>query len=115
MPTDKPRITITIDEETMKTVEEFRYSNRYSSQTQAFLELIKIGLEAVGRTPIKRTPVFSKQAIQIARTYDNELDDYGRSLLRLVAMHEKERLESEILNQASGVSISPDEAFGDMR
>lgn len=47
MPTDKPRFTITVDEETLKKIDDFRFENRYQNRTQATVELIKMGLEAL--------------------------------------------------------------------
>ena len=115
MPTDKPRITITIDEETMRSVKDYQFANRHDNQTQAILELIGIGLETLGRAPKRTTPNLSKAAVQLARIYDNDLDDYGRSLLRTVAIHERERLEDEVLRQAPEISHTADEDFADIK
>lgn len=49
MPTEKPRYTITMDEELLKQVDDFRFENRYATRTQATLELIRLGLEALER------------------------------------------------------------------
>lgn len=45
MPTEKPRYTITLDEEMLKKIDDFRFENRYPNRTQATLELIRIGIE----------------------------------------------------------------------
>lgn len=47
MPTDKPRYTITLDEEMLKKIDDFRFENRFPNRTQATLELIRIGMEAL--------------------------------------------------------------------
>lgn len=47
MPTEKPRYTITLDEEMLKKIDDFRFENRFPSRTQATLELIRIGIEAL--------------------------------------------------------------------
>ena len=47
MPTTKPRYCITVDEETLKEIDDFRFSNRFNSRSQATLELIRLGLEAL--------------------------------------------------------------------
>ena len=39
MPTEKPRYTITLDEEMLKKIDDFRFENRFSNRTQATLEL----------------------------------------------------------------------------
>ncbi|MBR1495338.1 MAG: hypothetical protein IJ601_09880 [Acidaminococcaceae bacterium] len=46
MTTDKPRYTITLDEELLKRIDDFRFENRYPNRTQATLELIRLGMEA---------------------------------------------------------------------
>ena len=45
MPTEKPRYSITVDDETLKEIDDFRFENRFSSRSKATVELIKMGLE----------------------------------------------------------------------
>ena len=45
MPTLNPRITFTVDEETMKAIDEYRFSHRMKNQTQAILSLIDLGFK----------------------------------------------------------------------
>lgn len=47
MPTEKPRYCITVDDEMLKEIDDFRFDNRYNSRSQATLELIRLGLEAL--------------------------------------------------------------------
>lgn len=47
MPTEKPRYTITLDEEMLKKIDDFRFENRFPNRTQATLELIRIGMKAL--------------------------------------------------------------------
>ena len=47
MPTEKPRYCITVDDETLKEIDNFRFENRYSSRSKATLELIRMGLETL--------------------------------------------------------------------
>ena len=49
MPTDKPRYSITVDEELLKRIDDFRFENRYPNRTQATVELIRLGVEAYAR------------------------------------------------------------------
>ena len=49
MTTDKPRYTITLDEELLKRIDDFRFENRYPNRTQATLELIRLGMEAYAK------------------------------------------------------------------
>lgn len=45
MATDRPRFTISMDTETLKRVEDYRYSRRISTQSKAILELVVEGLK----------------------------------------------------------------------
>lgn len=47
MATEKPRYCITVDEEMLKEIDDFRFNNRYNSRSQATLELIRLGLQAL--------------------------------------------------------------------
>jgi metal-responsive CopG/Arc/MetJ family transcriptional regulator len=45
MPTKKPIISIVLDEETLKKVEDFQYNNRIPSRSKALNEIIRLGIE----------------------------------------------------------------------
>ncbi len=45
MPTEKPRVTITMTDEQKKQIEDFQFSYRLKNTTQAILTLLKIGLD----------------------------------------------------------------------
>lgn len=45
MPTEKPRITITVPEDMMREIDDYRYGNRISTQTQAIFQLVRLGLD----------------------------------------------------------------------
>lgn len=47
MPTEKPRYCITVDEDMLKEIDNFRFNNRYNSRSQATLDLIRLGLQAL--------------------------------------------------------------------
>ena len=47
MPTEKPRYCITVDDETLKEIDDFRFENRYNSRSKATLEFIRMGLESL--------------------------------------------------------------------
>lgn len=53
MPTLNPRITFTVSDETMKAIDEYRFSHRMRNQTQAILSLIDLGFKVLdGNDPI---------------------------------------------------------------
>lgn len=47
MATEKPRFCITVDDELMKEIDDFRFHNRFSSRSKATIELIRLGLAAL--------------------------------------------------------------------
>lgn len=44
MPTEKPRVTFTVSQETLAEIDEYRFSTKSKNQTQAILSLIEVGL-----------------------------------------------------------------------
>lgn len=50
MPTDRPRITITMSEEQFKQVQDFQYGNKMKNQTQAILHLIDMGFKELNNS-----------------------------------------------------------------
>ena len=47
MPTEKPRLTIVVDDELLKKIDDFRFENRYPSRSAATKELIQLGMDAL--------------------------------------------------------------------
>ena len=47
MPTEKPRITVVVDDEMLQQIEDFRFENRYPSRSAAMVELIRLGIEQI--------------------------------------------------------------------
>lgn len=46
MPTKNPRVTFTLDQETLNRIDDFRFSDKSKNQTQAILRLLDAGLSA---------------------------------------------------------------------
>lgn len=47
MATDRARYTVSLDDELFNRVEDFRFEHRYQTRSEATVELIRLGLEAV--------------------------------------------------------------------
>lgn len=54
MPTDKPRFTLTVGDDLLVEIDDFRFENRFPTRTQAVLELIQRGLAQVEREASER-------------------------------------------------------------
>lgn len=60
MPTDKPRVTITMTEDELKQIEDYRYGNKMKNQTQAILSLIKSGFSEIERQSVEEADKMKK-------------------------------------------------------
>lgn len=47
MATNKPRYSVSMDEELFRKIEDFRFANRYQTRSEATVELIRLGLKAL--------------------------------------------------------------------
>jgi hypothetical protein len=47
MATDKPRYTVSVDDELFKKIEDFRFEHRFQTRSEATVQLIRLGLEAL--------------------------------------------------------------------
>lgn len=45
MATDKPRYTVSVDDELFQQIEDFRFEHRFQTRSEATVELIRLGLE----------------------------------------------------------------------
>ena len=59
MPTERPRITITMPEEKYMQVQDFQYGNKMKNQTQAILYLIEKGFEELQKNEAKKEALTS--------------------------------------------------------
>lgn len=49
MATDRPRYTVSVDHELFQQIEDFRFSRRFQTRSEATVELIRLGLAALER------------------------------------------------------------------
>ncbi len=47
MSTDRPRYTVSVDHELFQQIEDFRFSRRFQTRSEATVELIRLGLSAL--------------------------------------------------------------------
>ena len=55
MATNRPRYTVSVDDELFQRIEDFRYEHRYQTRSQATVELIRLGLEALKKEQTEKT------------------------------------------------------------
>ena len=52
MATDRPRYTVSVDNELFQQIEDYRFEHRFQTRSEATVELIRLGLEeALRRDP----------------------------------------------------------------
>ncbi len=47
MATDKPRYTVSVDNDLFQQIEDFRFEHRFQTRSEATVKLIRLGLEAL--------------------------------------------------------------------
>lgn len=47
MATDRPRYAVSVDNDMFEEIEDFRFKNRFQTRSEATVELIRLGLEAM--------------------------------------------------------------------
>lgn len=55
MATNKLRYTVSVDEELFQKIEDFRFTRRYQTRSEATVELIRLGLEMVKEQQCEKT------------------------------------------------------------
>lgn len=69
MATNRPRYTVSVDDELFQRIEDFRYEHRYQTRSQATVELIRLGLEALKKSRRKKMthlPTIEEKSLEIA-------------------------------------------------
>ena len=56
MATDKPRYTVSVDKELFEQIEDFRFEHRFQTRSEATVELIRLGLEALKKEQEETAP-----------------------------------------------------------
>lgn len=92
MPTMNPRITFTVSEETMKAIDEYRFSHRLRNQTQAILSLIDIGFKVLqGNEPIESDEKLSDEDRHVLNAYHAAEPVYQEIALEILENHQAEK------------------------
>lgn len=62
MATDKPRYTVSVDNELFRQIEDFRFEHRFQTRSEATVELIRLGLEQLKKEEEKAKKAQDKPA-----------------------------------------------------
>ena len=81
MPTEKPRVTITVTEEQLKEIEDYRYGNKMKNQTQAILSLVRAGLDELKRTETEEIKKASESAEANSKAMEKDTVEIFKDVL----------------------------------
>lgn len=81
MPTEKPRVTITVSEDQLREIEEFRYGNKMKNQTQAILSLVRVGLDELAKGEVQAIEK-APEAAEAATRADKDISAFKAVLER---------------------------------
>lgn len=71
MATEKPRFSITMDNDLLSQVEDYQFKNRFKSQSKAIIDLVRCGLAEInGAEDNKKASLYSSEAMEVAEAYD---------------------------------------------
>jgi len=96
MPTLNPRITFTVSDETMKAIDEYRFSHRMRNQTQAILSLIDLGFKVLdGNEPIiEPSEKLTDEDRRVLNAYHAAEPIYQGIALEILENHQAEKKKS---------------------
>lgn len=61
MATNRPRYTVSVDDELFQQIEDFRFRNRYQTRSEATVELLRLGLEQLKKEEITKNGKQNKE------------------------------------------------------
>ena len=88
MATDRPRYTVSVDDEMFEQIEDFRFEHRYKTRSQATVELIRLGIENLKQ---EKPELFEGHSSKISSLSSDEhqlvedyrsLNDQGQEYIR---------------------------------
>lgn len=87
MSTDRPRYTVSVDDELLKQIEDYQFEHRYKTRSSATVELIRLGIQQLMQEQPKiaqntaPVPALSADEQQLIDDY-REFNDEGKGKVR---------------------------------
>ena len=69
MSTDRPRYTVSVDDELLQEIEDFQFANRYKTRSSATVELIRLGIQRLLQEQTEAAQVLSPDEQTLIETY----------------------------------------------
>lgn len=109
MATEKPRFSITMDNDLLSQVEDYQFKNRFKSQSKAIIDLVRCGLaELNGEEDNKKAPSVSDEAMEVAEAYDSADSGIQYSIRKLLDLEVPEIRMVARGNRVKRLSGKPD-------
>lgn len=87
MSTDRPRYTVSVDDELLKQIEDYQFEHRYKTRSSATVELIRLGIQQLMQEQLKiaqntaPVPALSADEQQLIDDY-RSLNEQGQEYIR---------------------------------
>lgn len=87
MSTDRPRYTVSVDDELLKQIEDYQFEHRYKTRSSATVELIRLGIQQLMQEQPQiaqntaPTPALSADEQQLIDDY-RSLNEQGQEYIR---------------------------------
>jgi hypothetical protein len=90
-----PRITFTVSDETMKAIEDYKFSHRMKNQTQAILSLIDMGFKVLeDKEPIEPAKKLTDEDRVVLNAYHAAEPVYQEIALEILENHQAKKEKS---------------------
>ena len=83
MSTDRPRYTVSVDDELLKQIEDYQFEHRYKTRSSATVELIRLGIQQLmqEQPKIAQNTALSADEQQLIDDY-RSLNEQGQEYIR---------------------------------
>ena len=110
MSTDRPRYTVSVDDELLKQIEDYQFEHRYKTRSSATVELIRLGIQqlmqeqpkiAQNTAPVPALSADEQQLIDDYRSLNEQGQEYIRQTMYMAKQtHKKMPDHSDLEKQA---------------
>lgn len=110
MSTDRPRYTVSVDDELLKQIEDYQFEHRYKTRSSATVELIRLGIQqlmqeqpqiAQNTAPVPALSADEQQLIGDYRSLNEQGQEYIRQTMYMAKQtHKKMPDLSDLEKQA---------------
>lgn len=110
MSTDRPRYTVSVDDELLKQIEDYQFEHRYKTRSSATVELIRLGIQqlmqeqpkiAQNTAPVPALSTDEQQLIDDYRSLNEQGQEYIRQTMYMAKQtHKKMPDLSDLEKQA---------------